>query len=486
MRILQIIYDNGAYNSIFPMGLSAIASVMLKEGHEVDVLCQDIHHLTPQQIKEYLDENEPYDMTQLSLIGGYYQYQQLKNISWAVNSSKNRPTYYVLGGHGPSPDPKFFLDVSQADIVALGEGEETIVRLLRALSNGDFLSTVTGIAYKNGEDVIINPRTPLVKDIDSLPWPAYHLYPIDVYRLVRVPNIETTEFCMPMISGRGCTFTCNFCYRLDEGFRGRDPKAMLEEIEFLQKTYNIGYFAFYDELLMTSVKRTTEVCEAFLSSGLRFHWDCNGRLGCAKPEVLKLMKKSGCVFINYGIESVDDHVLKNMRKGQTFDVIESGIRATLEAGISPGYNTTFGHIGDTAETLEKCVQFLLKYDDGSQKRTIKPITPYPGTPLYYDAIKMGKLDKENPCRDFYERAHVNSDLVAVNFTEYSDEEFHRLLYDANRRLLENYYENKKIEDIKVAKRLYLERDVTFRGFRHRRSGGSGYQDADLASTSVVK
>ncbi len=213
---------------------------------------------------------------------------------------------------------------------------------------------------------------------------------------------------------------------------------------------------------MSSVERTTVLCEDFLKHGLRIKWDCNGRLNYAKPDLLKLMRRAGCVFINYGIESMDDQILKNMNKALTVKQIVAGIEATLAAGISPGFNIIFGNIGETKEVLNKGVEFLLKYDDGSQLRTIRPVTPYPGSPLYDYAIQKGLL---KDCEDFYENKHLNSDLLAVNFTEMSDDEFHQALLDANTRLIENYFRNKSAMAVREAKKLYLQKDSSFRGFR---------------------
>ena len=181
-----------------------------------------------------------------------------------------------------------------------------------------------------------------------------------------------------------------------------------------------------------------------------------------KKEVLQLMKKSGCIFINYGIESMDDTALKNMKKGLTTEQIIKGVEATLEAGISPGLNIIFGNIGENKEILMKGVEFLLKYDDGAQLRTIRPVTPYPGSPLYYHAMEKGLL---RDCEDFYENKHINADLVAVNFTDMSDDEFHQSLLEANSILLKNYYNNKLKNSLEETKNLYLKKDVNFRGFR---------------------
>jgi radical SAM superfamily enzyme YgiQ (UPF0313 family) len=250
---------------------------------------------------------------------------------------------------------------------------------------------------------------------------------------------------------------------MDKGFRPRSTESIIEEIKLLKKNYGISYIAFSDELLMNSVSRTIEICEAFIKNNMNIKWDCNGRLNYAKPHVLKLMKKAGCVFINYGIEAFDDQILKNMNKGLTTKQIVKGIEATLELGISPGFNIIFGNIGEDKTTLQKGMDFLLKYDDGAQLRTIRPVTGYPGTDLYNYAIEKGLL---KDAEDFYENKHINSDLVAVNYTNMTDEEFHRALLEANETLLRNYH-NKKLDSLlQQTRNLYLNKDSGFRGYRH--------------------
>ncbi len=344
----------------------------------------------------------------------------------------------------------------------MGEGEETIVELLQVIEAGDSLRRVGGIAFRSGNGFELNPRRSPIKDIDSIPWPAYDLFPMEYYRLLRLAHVAPTDFVMPILSARGCTFTCNFCYRMDKGYRVRAVDGILDEIRFLQKDYGITYIDFADELLMVSKERVTELCEAITNSGLKFKWFCNGRLNYAEQSTIGLMKKAGCVFINYGIEAFDNRVLENMNKHLTTEQIVSGIEATLEVGISPGFNIIWGNIGDTAETLQKGVEFLLKYDDGAQLRTIRPVTPYPGSPLYHYAIE-NRLLKD--VAEFYEYRHINSDLLSANFTNLPEEEFHKVLMEANTALLGNYYRKKCDQAVSVAKNLYLNKDANFRGYR---------------------
>ena len=461
MRILFIIYDDEAYIPDFPIGIAYLAKALVLKGYEVEIYNQDIWHYPDEALTEYLDKNR-FDVVGIGLVGGYYQYKKLKRLSNAINKSKQRP-FYILGGHGPSPEPEFFLKRMNADAIVIGEGELTIIELLEFIANRAPLSAVKGIAFREGDKVFVNERRPTIKHIDSIPFPAYELFPMHVYRLLRLAGAKRTDFCFPILSCRGCKFRCNFCYRLDPGFRPRSSDSIIEEIKLLLKDYGITYIGFYDELLMSSVERTIELCEGLIKARLNIKWECNGRLNYAKPEVLELMKKSGCVFINYGIEAFDDTVLRNMNKRLTTAQIIKGIEATLAAGVSPGLNIIFGNFGDNRETLNKAVDFLLKYDDGIQLRTIRPVTPYPGSPLYYDAISMGLL---RDCEDFYENKHINSDLLSVNFTDLSDEEFYDCLLDANKRLLKNYFDRRHYMSVKQLENLYLMMDESFRGFRH--------------------
>ena len=460
MRFLLVVYDNDSYISWFPQGLAYIAAVLLKKGIYVEIYNQDMHHFPDEHLTEFLNNNK-FDVIGVSVIAGYYQYAKMLKISEAINKSKNRPLY-IIGGHGPSPEPEFFIKKTNADIVIIGEGELTVVEVVDAVANHKTLKNIKGIAYRDGNKVVINERRPLIEDIDEIPFPAYDLFPVSYYRLLRMPHTTNEDFVMPILSGRGCKFKCNFCYRMDKGFRPRSSENIIEEIQFLKLNYGVNYIVFSDELLMSSLDRTEILCKSFIKSKLNIKWDCNGRLNYAKPELLKLMKGAGCVFINYGIEAMDDKVLKDMNKALTTNQIIKGINATLNSGISPGFNIIFGNIGDNKETLKKGADFLLKYDDGAQMRTIRPVTPYPGSPLYYYAIEKWLL---KDCEDFYENKHKNSDLLAINFTDMTDKEFHKSLLEANKKLIHNYFNKKKYDVINQAKKLYLDNDTEFRGFR---------------------
>ena len=234
-KVLFVVYDNGSFDHVFPMGVGALAAVLKRDGHEVTIWNQDMHHWKDEYLTTYLDENK-FDVVIFSLIAGYYQYQKMKNLSIAIKKSKNRSKFkYVMGGYGPTPEPEFFLRKSECDVVCMGEGETTITKLMDAFENKIALNEVPGIGWLENNKLQTTPRAPLISDLDSLPPIPYELFPMHYYRMLRMPNAKSTDFCFPMMSARGCSFKCTFCYRMDPGYRMRSPQALLDEVE---KLYN--------------------------------------------------------------------------------------------------------------------------------------------------------------------------------------------------------------------------------------------------------
>ncbi len=129
MKILLVVYDNESYIHYFPVGMAYVAAVLREHGYRVDIYNQDKEHYPDDHLTHFLDNNH-YDIIGVSVVGGYYQYRKLLGLSKAINNTKDRP-YYIIGGHGPSPEPEYFLKKTLADAVVMGEGEATVSRTCR-------------------------------------------------------------------------------------------------------------------------------------------------------------------------------------------------------------------------------------------------------------------------------------------------------------------------------------------------------------------
>ena len=441
-RYLLINYDNGSHIPFFPQGLAYLAAQLEHDGHEVEIIDLAITHKNFNDIDWY---DDAVDVVGLGFCAGYYQYKVCKRIASIINASRYRKNFkFILGAQGPAGAPEFFLEDFGADMVVIGEGESVISNVLDI------------------KESIVHPGP---NDPDEIPWPKYHLFNMDVYKRIRWPTSNATDFCMPVLSGRGCLFSCTFCYRMDPGFTPRRASFVIEEMLMLYVNYGINHFQFSDELFMAGAGRTREFLKEMERADIKnkipgFKWDCNGRLNYATPDLLGYMKAMGCEYVNYGIESLNQGVLNGMHKGLTYDQIINGIEATLEVSLFPGLNLMWGNIGDNVDTLHQMVNFLIKYDPCHELRTIRPVTPYPGCALYDKAIQDGKLS--GPA-DFYTK-HTNSDRLTVNFTDIPDWRFHAELFKANMDLYQNYLTKTKDKVQAAAAGMYFE-NKPFRGFR---------------------
>jgi radical SAM superfamily enzyme YgiQ (UPF0313 family) len=460
MRILFIFYDNESRDNILPLGATYVAAYVRKHGFlDIIYYCQDVYHYSEHHLYKYL-QKEHFDVAALGFVAGYFQHQKIKKICDVINAVKERP-FIVLGGHGPTPVPEYFIRYAGADAVVMGEGELPFLNLVRALADGTCLSQVKGIAYRDGEEIRVNEREKPIKDLDEIPFPYIEPLPMEYY--VKSSFLSSPlDRGMTMCANRGCIYQCNFCLRLEKGIRLRSTESIVEEIKKYVRDYGVNLIWFYDELFMINKKRVFEVCEKILQENLKIKYFCAGKLNTVTPEIIQIMRRSGCTAIDYGIEQFDDDALKKMNKKQTTEDIERGIRITLENGIHPLFNIIFGNLGDTRETLQKSLDFLHKYNDYGQIRSIRPVTPYPGSPLYYLAIEKGLL--KGP-EDFYEK-HKNLELLTVNFTDIPDDEFHQLLFEANTEIITKYYDHMKEVQIDYFKKVYSGKDLAFRGLRH--------------------
>lgn len=461
MKILFVVYDNGSARNPIPLGMLYVAAYLRKHGYDdIHIYNQDIYHYSEEHLTRYLSEHR-FDIVGIGFVAGYYQHRKALSLCAAVNKSKHRP-FLVLGGHGPTPIPDFYLRLTGADAVVMGEGEKPFLGLVDAIDHGRPLEKVKGIAFRKGEEIIINERESPINDLETIPPPAYDLLPIEYYTNAKFLQMKPTDRMICMLSSRGCNYRCNFCLRLEPGIRFRPAEAIIEEIKKYVRDYHISFIIFWDELFMFSEKRVRELSEAILRENIKINYWCTGRLNIANEEIIRLMKRSGCTYIDYGIEQFDNDALRAMNKKQTEEQVVRGIEITLKAGVHVAFNIIFGNVGDTKESLRKSVALLKKYNDYGQLRTIRPVTPYPGSPLYNDAIKQGLL--QGPA-DFYEK-HKNVELLTVNFTDIPDDDAHRMLFAANEEIIRDYYDHLATSDVEQFRRTYFKKDFSFRGARH--------------------
>lgn len=464
-RVLFVNPDLHQEDNHFPLGYGYMAAMLRQDGADVSTFCMDVFHYTNRQLADYLDRHE-FDLICVGFLAARFK-ETVEELLKVIDAHcKN--AWLVIGGPGPSPIPEWMLANTPADIVCIGESEETIVELLRCKVEGGTPAEVSGVAFGDGEFVYGTERRKPIRKLDSIPFPAWDLFPMDGYTTcLSLWGMEPGDRTLGIITSRGCTDRCSFCYRMEPGIRFRSVENVIEEIEILKDRYGVNCYFMNDELFAASKSRTIELCAALQELDIKF--SANARVDKFSEDTARLLQDSGCTFVNIGFESSSQDVLDRMNKRTT---VEENVRAAeicREIGIGFGLNFLWGLPGDTPESLQGNVAFIKEYNTYDQLRTIRPVTPYPGSPLYYQAIEDGLLEGPG---DFFERFE-NSDLITVNFMDgIHDGEAYKLLFKANSELIHDHQQH---TDMPVAeserligdfRRLYFEKDVSFRGARH--------------------
>ncbi|MBI2053851.1 MAG: B12-binding domain-containing radical SAM protein [Candidatus Staskawiczbacteria bacterium] len=384
-KILLIIPPKGEIKDIkqmdsqFPrIGIAYIAAYLRENGHQVKILDAIALNLDAEKIKDELKKERP-DFIGLGpfteeIFRAYKVCEMAKEI--------NKDIITVFGGPHASAMPKETLEeFPLVDYVIYGEGEETFLKLV----NGETLADINGIAYRNNKNIIVNKPACPIRNLDSLPYPAWDLYPLHKYKgslnknFYRKMNILNLE--LPVLSVRGCPGNCNFCYKIYQGLRLRDPIKVVDEIEFLINTYKVTDIFFSEGTFLAKSEHGLKICKELIGRGLnkKISWVAETRVNIVDEVSLRLMKEAGCEELYYGIETGDEKILKNSKKGITFDQMKNAVKITKKAGIKPTCFSIIGHPYETEESIDKTINLLIKLN--SDMMNIAIMMPFPGTEI---------------------------------------------------------------------------------------------------------
>ena len=479
-KVLFIIHDLFQEDVHFPLGPAYLSAVLRQAGAEVEIYDMQAYHYTNQQLAEYLDNNE-FCLINVGFLAAKFKdiVQPMLNII----AQHKKGAWLVLGGHAPSATPGWMLENTPADIICIGESEDTIIDLYNCKIGHRpfFLHLIKGIAFKNGIGGIeyTDIRKP-VKDLDTIPWPAWDLFPMEKYSTsLKLWGMAPGDKAIPILTSRGCIGNCSFCHRLNKGMRLRSPRQISNEMNYLAETYHINYFMIQDELFTLSAKRLQAIKTELGYRNLNIKFTCNARVDTFSEEIAQMLKEMGCQFVNIGFESMDQNVLTKLGKKVTVAQNYEAAEICNKYNLAFGLNLIWGLPFDSAESLQGNVNFIKQYTTYDQLRNIRPVTPYMGTPLYDQAITEGKLT--GPA-DFYNKFN-NSDLITVNFLDnLSDEDAYSLLFVANKELIMDYQEHTDMTLeaahalIDEFHTLYFEdHNYKFRGARHYTKSNDDYK-----------
>lgn len=261
----------------------------------------------------------------------------------------------VLGGVGAKSVECAVLEAFPwIDVVAHGEGERTIVELVRAYKDRRPLDGISGLALRSGAGPVLNPPQPRLRDLEAIPRPAYHLVDLAAYE------------GYGMVTSRGCPYPCTFCsvapiWNLESV--SRTHQGIIDEMRLLNERAGVELFLFQDEFFVSSKRHVIGFCEALARSGLDVRWKAFGRINLTDNETMDAMRAAGCVEIRYGIESGSPEVLRRTRKGfapeQAVSVVAEAVKRFPRVDTFFVWGFPFESMDDFYLTLFQMISFRL-------------------------------------------------------------------------------------------------------------------------------
>ncbi len=362
-------------NSIFrfpPLGLGYIAAALKQQGIAVQLV--DCTFLNDRQAVARIFNSKP------DIVGFYCMFSMKKTtlmLASRLRGYLGKECLLAVGGPLPSWSPESFLDIF--DVVAVGEGEQTMVQLARAVESGASLSTVGGIVYRNQNGTYKTDPRPFIENLNNLPFPTRDLFDNQAYKQYYKNRFHYTT--TSMITSRGCPFSCDFCSRPIFGadMRTRSVDNIVAEAEEIKALgYERVWFA--DDCFTLNRSHLIGVCEEMQRRNVDIGWECLSRVDTMDTEVAQAMKRSGCIRVFFGIESGNDSVLGIMNKHITTAQAQRAVLAAKAAGLKVGAFFIVGYPGETNKTVLDTVRFA----SGLPLDYVSFTLPYPipGTPLY--------------------------------------------------------------------------------------------------------
>jgi anaerobic magnesium-protoporphyrin IX monomethyl ester cyclase len=361
-----------------PFALLQVATVLKNDGNVVEFLDAQAEQTPPEEIIPRIADT---DMVVISTSTMTFE-EDARTLLMFKKTNPNMLTI-VFGSH-PTFLPKATLSRPGVDIAVRHEPEYIVRDLARRIRRGENWKNIQGIAFGDGDQVIINPPYPFIENLDELPFPDVSLLPkeIDYFN----PIVRRMPY-MTASTSRGCPGRCSFCTApAFDGKRLRFQSAeyVIKEIEYFLN-HGVREIYFRDDTFFVNKKRDRAICRAIIEKNLDVSWLGNARIGMIDFETIKLAKDAGCHTIKFGIESGDQTVLNRSHKGYKLEQAYETFRWTNELGITTHAHCMLGMPGDNEKTIQKTIQFVK--DLNATTATFGICTPYPGAPLYDEVLQ---------------------------------------------------------------------------------------------------
>ncbi|MEO8601010.1 MAG: radical SAM protein [bacterium] len=329
----------------------------------------------------------------------------------------------VVGGEHVTAMPEFSLATSQADVLALGEGEETAAELFRALRSGASIDAIDGIAHRRSGEIVVNRRRMRSTALEQIRRPAWHHIDLAAYHEHRfIGGVYSASLTVPMLATRGCPYQCTYCSSPNmwtTKWIPRDPKDVADEIESYVERYGAGNFPFYDLTAVIRKEWIVAFCREIIDRGLQISWQMASgtRSEAIDAEVADLLRRSGMINMAYAPESGSDLTRRYIKKKVSRDKLFASIEAAAQSQLSVAAYIVIGFPHDGRREMRETVAFLREI----ARRGVNDLgsgyyMALPGTELFRTLYEQGKIVID---RAYFR--HILNALSITPATSYSEQ-----------------------------------------------------------------
>ena len=312
----------------------------------------------------------------------------------------------ILGGEHGTAVPEFSLRTSVMDLVALGEGEETVVEIVRAFREKRSLENIPGTAIKTASgEIRKNGLAKRIREIDDIPLPDWKAFPLEEYISRHQGNGVNMGRSMPLLATRGCPYQCTFCSNpamWTIRYIMRDPKKLVDEMEMHMKEYRVTNFDLQDLTAIVNRRWAIEFCKEIIDRGLNITWQLPSgtRSEVFDEELAAILYKSGCHHLAFAPESGSPEVLRIVKKRVNLDHLLEAARITVKHGFVLNCFMVIGLPSDNVHTLRQSMKFVRKLAVmGVHDVVVSKFVPYPGSELFIQFQKEKKIQLDD---EFFE------------------------------------------------------------------------------------
>lgn len=362
------------------IGIAYIAAYLRERGVTVGILDCKAEEIDMEEAVARITDFQP-DVVGITAFTE--EIQEAAGVCQAVKKSHKDIITVVGGAHASAIPEQVLAEFKDIDIAVYGEGEETLWHIVQAKEESD-LAKVDGIAYRSGDRITCNQPRTLIKDVDSLPYPAWDLFPLPRYLGISMISLaakgDSHVLELPILSTRGCPYNCNFCYKaFGRSARFRNYEKVIDEIEFHINNYGATHFFFTEGTFGVDKKQVTALCNELIQRELnkKIKWSAMLRADVMTEELLSLMKQAGCVKSGIGVESGDEMILENSGKGETKEQIRRAVAIAKRVGMPFEISVIIGHPRETRQSIQNTIDFAKELDVDIFNMAI--MIPFPGT-----------------------------------------------------------------------------------------------------------